>query len=146
MEMKSALNFYGRFAAAYGTCWLLMVVLAVVTQSHIDAGVFGLVGFPLIALFYAVIRIWVRIVPVSAEIGRGFEVIAMNSAGVGVDETAEDILDRQIGHPGLKTFVVKGFDRWTDEGKTVLIRAESSESAGIKAELEGVIATLVYEK
>jgi hypothetical protein len=144
--MTSVFVFYGRFAAAYGTCWLLTVLMAVVTQSQIDTGAFGLVGFPLIALIYAVIRTGVRGVPVSAEARRGFEVIAANRAGLVSDETAEDILDRQLGHPSLKMFVVKGVDRGTHFDKTLLIRAESKEGAGVKAELEGVNVTEVYEQ
>lgn len=50
-------RFYGHFAAAYGTFWLIMMLLAVVTQSHIDAGLFGFIGFPIISLIYAVIRV-----------------------------------------------------------------------------------------
>ena len=54
--MKQLMRFYGYFAAAYGTFWLLLFGLAIITQSHIDAGWFGIVGFPLIALIYAGIR------------------------------------------------------------------------------------------
>jgi hypothetical protein len=36
--------------------WLLLLGLGFVTQSHIDAGIFGLIGFPIIAAVYAVIR------------------------------------------------------------------------------------------
>jgi hypothetical protein len=50
------LKFYGHFAAAYGTLWLVMLILAFVSQSHIDTGLFGLVGFPIIALIYATVR------------------------------------------------------------------------------------------
>jgi len=49
-------RFYGHFAAAYGTFWLILLLVAVVSQSHVDAGGFGMFGFPLIALVYAVIR------------------------------------------------------------------------------------------
>jgi hypothetical protein len=51
------MKFYGHFAAAYGTIWLLLLGLSLITQSHIDAGPFGLCGFPIIALIYALIRI-----------------------------------------------------------------------------------------
>ena len=51
------MKFYGHFAAAYGTIWLLLLGLSVITQSHINAGPFGLFGFPIIALFYALIRL-----------------------------------------------------------------------------------------
>jgi hypothetical protein len=50
-------RFYGHFAAAYGTMCLVMVLLAVVTQSHIETGLFGLIGFPIIALIYAAVRV-----------------------------------------------------------------------------------------
>jgi hypothetical protein len=49
-------RFYGYFAAAYGTIWFCLMLAAVVTQSHINAGAFGLYGFPVIALIYAIIR------------------------------------------------------------------------------------------
>lgn len=47
---------YVHFAAAYGTFWLLIMVAAVIGQTHIDAGLFGMIGFPIIAGVYAVIR------------------------------------------------------------------------------------------
>ena len=50
------IRFYGHFAAAYGTLWLIMLFAAVVSQSHLDAGLFGLIGFPFIALVYAIVR------------------------------------------------------------------------------------------
>ena len=50
-------RFYGYFAAAYGTMWLAMFFVALITWSHIDAGAFGFIGFPLLALGYAVVRI-----------------------------------------------------------------------------------------
>ena len=49
-------RFYGHFAAAYGTFWFVLLCAALVSQSHIDAGAFGMIGFPLIALVYAAIR------------------------------------------------------------------------------------------
>jgi hypothetical protein len=51
------MKFYGHFATAYGTIWLLLIGLSLITQSHINAGAFGLFGFPIIALVYALIRI-----------------------------------------------------------------------------------------
>jgi hypothetical protein len=45
------------FRGCYGTIWLLVLGLSVITQSHINAGAFGLFGFPIIALVYAGIRI-----------------------------------------------------------------------------------------
>ena len=49
-------SFYTDFAAGYGTLWLIMLVCAVVTQSHVNAGAFGMFGFPIIALIYAFLR------------------------------------------------------------------------------------------
>jgi hypothetical protein len=49
-------RFYGHFAAAYGTIWFCIMLAAVLTQSHINAGEFGLWGFPVIALVYALLR------------------------------------------------------------------------------------------
>ena len=50
------LRFYEHFACAYGTIWLVLLGLSLLTRSHIDAGAFGLFGFPIIALVYAFIR------------------------------------------------------------------------------------------
>ena len=49
-------SFYTDFAAGYGTLWLLTFGFALVTQSHINLGVFGMFGFPVIALLYALFR------------------------------------------------------------------------------------------
>jgi hypothetical protein len=49
-------RFYGHFAAAYGTCWLVLLALAMVTMSNIQTGLFGLLGFPVISILYAIIR------------------------------------------------------------------------------------------
>jgi hypothetical protein len=51
------MRFYGHFAAAYGTIWLLLLGCSLITQSHINAGPFGLFGFPIIAFVYALIRV-----------------------------------------------------------------------------------------
>ena len=50
------LRFYEHFAAAYGTIWLVLMLLAICTGTHINAGIFGLVGFPVLALVYAFVR------------------------------------------------------------------------------------------
>jgi len=50
------MKFYGHFAAAYGTIWLFMLGLSLITQSHINAGAFGLFGFPIISFVYAFIQ------------------------------------------------------------------------------------------
>ncbi|MHC4409445.1 MAG: hypothetical protein ACYS0E_04325 [Planctomycetota bacterium] len=49
-------RFYLHFAAAYGTFWLFLMSVALIGQTHIDTGVFGLVGFPIIAGVYSAIR------------------------------------------------------------------------------------------
>ena len=49
-------GFYRDFAAAYGTCWLVLMTLAVVGRQHIDAGEFGFYGFLILSLLYAFIR------------------------------------------------------------------------------------------
>lgn len=50
------LRFYEHFACAYGTIWLLLLACSFVIQERIDAGAFGVFGFPVIALIYAFIR------------------------------------------------------------------------------------------
>lgn len=47
---------YGHFAAAYGTCFLAAVLVALVTRQHIELGMFGMIGPPIIAVIYA----WMR--------------------------------------------------------------------------------------
>jgi len=49
-------RFYGHFVAAYGSCWLLLFLAALVTQSHINLGELGFYGFPAISLVYAYLR------------------------------------------------------------------------------------------
>lgn len=49
-------KFWMDFLAAYGACWSVMMVLAIFTQSHIDAGEFGFFGFPAFALLFAYVR------------------------------------------------------------------------------------------
>ena len=51
---------YGHFAACYGTFWFVLLLAALVTQSHLDAGAFGFFGFPIIAIIYAVIRMFMN--------------------------------------------------------------------------------------
>lgn len=50
------LRFYEHFACGYGTVWLLMLFVALITRSNIQTGAFGVFGFPIIALVYAFIR------------------------------------------------------------------------------------------
>ena len=47
------MKFYGHFAACYGTFWALIMTAAIIGQTHINAGEFGLWGFPILALIYA---------------------------------------------------------------------------------------------
>ena len=49
-------RFYGHFAAAYGSCWLIMFLVAFVTQSYINLGGLGFFGFLAISLCYAYFR------------------------------------------------------------------------------------------
>jgi len=49
-------TFYRDFAAAYGTCWLVMLILALVSQSNIQTGAFGVFGFPVIGLIWAFVK------------------------------------------------------------------------------------------
>jgi hypothetical protein len=48
-------RFYGHFAAAYGTIWLIFVSSIFFTR-HAETGSFGIYGFPAIALVYAMFR------------------------------------------------------------------------------------------
>lgn len=50
------LRFYEHFAVAYGTIWLVLMVVALLTQSNINTGAFGMFGFPALALIYAFFR------------------------------------------------------------------------------------------
>jgi hypothetical protein len=49
-------RFYGHFAAAYGTIWFCLMLFALLTTSHVNTGAFGMFGFPVIALIYAIVR------------------------------------------------------------------------------------------
>lgn len=50
------MTFYKNFAAAYGTCWLATMALALLGQKHVDAGMIGFIGFPLISFVYALVK------------------------------------------------------------------------------------------
>lgn len=41
------------FTSGYGAIWFVTMALAVLSQSHINTGMFGLIGFPIIAGVYA---------------------------------------------------------------------------------------------
>lgn len=53
--MRNA-SFWTYFTSSYGICWLIIFVVALVGQTNIQTGEFGLFGFPIIALVYAFIR------------------------------------------------------------------------------------------
>ena len=53
----NTVRFYGHFAAAYGSCWLLLFLCALVTQSRIDLGELGFFGFPALSAVYAYFRL-----------------------------------------------------------------------------------------
>jgi len=53
----NTIRFYGYFAAAFGSCWLLLFLLcAIVTQSRINLGEFGFLGPPAISAVCAYLR------------------------------------------------------------------------------------------
>jgi hypothetical protein len=50
-------RFYGYFAAAYGTIWLVMLLYAALDHFHVYTPEFGIfTGVPLLGFLYAVIR------------------------------------------------------------------------------------------
>jgi len=52
----NTIRFYGHFAAAYGSCWLLLFLMALITQSRINLGGLGFFGFPIGSAAYAFLR------------------------------------------------------------------------------------------
>lgn len=56
---KMKTSFWTYFTSAYGMIWLVMLGCSVITSSRIDAGAFGLIGFPVLSAIYAWIR-WAR--------------------------------------------------------------------------------------
>jgi hypothetical protein len=52
----NTIKFYGHFAAAYGSCWLLLFLYAIATQSRINLGELGMYGLPAISAVYAYFR------------------------------------------------------------------------------------------
>ena len=44
------------FTSAYGACWLILLIISLATMSRINTGIFGLVGFPVVAVIYATLR------------------------------------------------------------------------------------------
>jgi hypothetical protein len=53
--MQNFRQYYLHFAAAYGTFWLALIFIALVTQSHINAGEFGFYIVPILCLIYATV-------------------------------------------------------------------------------------------
>ena len=49
-------SWFTYFSSAWGTCWLVLMSVALVTQTHINAGAVGLVAFVLIGVVYAWFR------------------------------------------------------------------------------------------
>ncbi len=47
---------YRDFATAYGTLCLVVLAVALLTQTHINTGWFGLFGFPVLSFVYALYR------------------------------------------------------------------------------------------
>jgi hypothetical protein len=39
------MKFYAHFVEAYGTCWLVIFILAILTQKNIETGLYGFYGF-----------------------------------------------------------------------------------------------------
>jgi hypothetical protein len=52
-------SFWTYFTSAYGMIWLVLIVCSVISSSYIDAGIPGLIGFPVLSAIYAWIR-WAR--------------------------------------------------------------------------------------
>ncbi len=49
-------SWFTYFSSAYGTCWLILLAAALITSSRINTGLFGLIGFPLVGIVYAIFR------------------------------------------------------------------------------------------
>ncbi|MDJ0973443.1 MAG: hypothetical protein QNJ98_03220 [Planctomycetota bacterium] len=49
-------RFVELWCAGYGALWAILLLFAFLSQSHIDTGMFGLIGFPILALLYAAAR------------------------------------------------------------------------------------------
>jgi len=50
-------SFWTYFTSAYGMIWMLLLFCSFLSETYIDAGVFGLVGFPIMAAIYAGLRV-----------------------------------------------------------------------------------------
>ncbi len=82
-------RFYGHFAAAYGTIWFVMMLAAVFSQSHVNAGAFGFCGFPIIALIYAFLRS-------NEETSETLELIRLRDR---VRDLESQLLNKRIDYP-----------------------------------------------
>ena len=49
-------TFYMDFAVAYASLFLAVLALALLSGTHIETGLFGLIGFPAIGVVYAFVR------------------------------------------------------------------------------------------
>jgi len=49
-------SFWTYFSSGYGMLWLIVLGCSLLSQSHINTGGFGLIGFPIIAWIYASMR------------------------------------------------------------------------------------------
>jgi hypothetical protein len=67
-KLRFCLRFYGHFAAAYGTLWFLLMTAAVCMGAHIETGMIGLIGFPVISLIYSIVRLVIEIVRSKSKI------------------------------------------------------------------------------
>lgn len=52
-------SFWTYFTSAYGMIWLVMIGCSVISGAYFNAGIPGLIGFPVLAAIYAWIR-WSR--------------------------------------------------------------------------------------
>ena len=55
--MKRLLAFYGHFAAAFGTCCIVIWLVALIAWVHIDLGHCAFIVIPLASLVYAILRL-----------------------------------------------------------------------------------------
>ncbi len=52
-------SFWTYFTSGYGIIWMIFLGFNFIGQTYTNAGVFGLIGFPIIAAIYATMR-WNR--------------------------------------------------------------------------------------
>lgn len=56
LQSELRTSFWTYFSSCFGTLFLLILAFSFLTQSYVDTGLFGLVGFPLISIIYAAKR------------------------------------------------------------------------------------------